>query len=659
MTTRTSPYLGLNAFEEDDRPLFFGRERDQETVVSALWAARLSILYGKPGVGKTSFLRAGVAPVLRSTVGAAVVVFRRWHGADALRSLKRAILDAVEVAGTEDAERAGTDSSKARQLTDQDLELPLDALLSKCALALGRPLFILLDQFEEYFLYHPLPTDPFDIELARAVNRDDIDVSFLVAIREDALGALERLSGRLPNVLGNLLRLDPVDRVGAERVIRRPLDYFNKQLPAGTTPMGMEDTLVKALVGAVDTGRIPAFAAGRGKPVDSGAKGGPKGIDTGLLQVVLERLFRAEEAAGSRTLRLSTFQGLGGADAIVAETVDAAVETLPDADRDLVSALLLHLITPSGTKVAHFGADLAPLVDATRADVDRVLFALTEARLLRSVADAGGQARHELAHDLIVPAVFDWQRRHALNRQRQRSEADLEKERQRAIEDRRRVDELASQALESERQRAATDLEKERRRASEAVLEEQRRGQRAFEGEQRRAADELNREKRRAQETLVRVRRAGRLRLLVAAAVTAGLLSFAGFLVVQFNTQARNARRDSSALTARAEKARVDAEERASHAVAATALARAAAARADSEAQRVKNAAKFDHDQQQDALRAVQAQAKQATELVTSLQAGVALVKAKLARLKADPAAVPPGGALGPKPEALPPELQK
>ena len=54
-----SPYKGLSAFEDSDLDalLFFGREREREIVVANLIAARLTVLYGPTGVGKSSLLR--------------------------------------------------------------------------------------------------------------------------------------------------------------------------------------------------------------------------------------------------------------------------------------------------------------------------------------------------------------------------------------------------------------------------------------------------------------------------------------------------------------------------------------------------------------------------------------------------------------------------
>ena len=73
---------------------------------------------------------------------------------------------------------------------------------------LDADLLIILDQFEEYFLYHPHDAgdDSFAVEFPRAVNRADLRASFLITIREDALARLDRFKGRLPYLFDNYLR---------------------------------------------------------------------------------------------------------------------------------------------------------------------------------------------------------------------------------------------------------------------------------------------------------------------------------------------------------------------------------------------------------------------------------------------------------------------
>src|SRR5204863_6118550 len=132
-----SPYKGLAPFEDSDLDalLFFGREREIEVIVANLMAARFTVLYGPSGVGKTSLLRAGVAHRLRRTDGALVVIQSAWTG-DPVAEL----LDAVESAAGDGVEPVRRSSSLADTLAVWARRLDSD-------------LYIVLDQFDEYFLY--------------------------------------------------------------------------------------------------------------------------------------------------------------------------------------------------------------------------------------------------------------------------------------------------------------------------------------------------------------------------------------------------------------------------------------------------------------------------------------------------------------------------
>ncbi|MFI7386244.1 hypothetical protein [Streptomyces sp. NPDC049813] len=60
------PYAGLVAYEAEDGDWFFGRERLVEDVARRVAQRRLIALFGASGAGKTSLLRAGLAPSLRA-----------------------------------------------------------------------------------------------------------------------------------------------------------------------------------------------------------------------------------------------------------------------------------------------------------------------------------------------------------------------------------------------------------------------------------------------------------------------------------------------------------------------------------------------------------------------------------------------------------------
>ncbi|MFM9104951.1 MAG: toll/interleukin-1 receptor domain-containing protein, partial [Cyanobium sp.] len=66
-----SPFPGLMVFEEEDAPVFFGRDNDWRVVIERLntrrvqGGPRLLVIQGSSGSGKSSLLRAGVLPRLR------------------------------------------------------------------------------------------------------------------------------------------------------------------------------------------------------------------------------------------------------------------------------------------------------------------------------------------------------------------------------------------------------------------------------------------------------------------------------------------------------------------------------------------------------------------------------------------------------------------
>lgn len=418
------PYKGLQPYTEADRAFFFGRERDSEIITSNLYAAPLTVLYGESGVGKSSVLLAGVVPILRQTPNVAVVVFRQWQDAQFASMLRAEILSAVK-------ETTGNEAAV-------DLSLPLDEFLIACNRVLHGPVFFIFDQFEEFFLYHAPSqgAEGFDAEWSRSVNRQDVDANFLLSLREDSLSRLDRFRGRLPKLMGNMLRLKHLDEEAGRTAIRKPLEKYNEMLPDGQPRMEIEDSLVDTLLDEIQAGRV-TLGAGRGQVNSQGTETREARIETPFLQMVLTRLWNEEKAEGSHVLRLDTLKQLGGAERIIRTHLDKVMEKLSDPEQDVAAQLFRFLVTPSGSKIAHTTDDLISYAEMPGERVEPVLKMLgsPDVRILRPIAPPPGQqdgARYEIFHDVLAQAVIDWRTRYIQEQKRLTSERKHAEERARA-----------------------------------------------------------------------------------------------------------------------------------------------------------------------------------------------------------------------------------
>src|SRR5439155_96311 len=98
------------------------------------------------------------------------------------------------------------------------------------ATALRGELYLILDQIEEYFVYHG--ADPALGEaLAELVVRSELPVHVLIGVRDDALARLDAFKTRVPALLSNRLRLDHLSRDAGRRAILGPLGCFAELVP--------------------------------------------------------------------------------------------------------------------------------------------------------------------------------------------------------------------------------------------------------------------------------------------------------------------------------------------------------------------------------------------------------------------------------------------
>lgn len=338
----------------------------------------------------------------------AVVILDDWTG-DPLATLTARIQ-----ALSGDGAVAGADGAQS----------PIEAVIAYRARHHGG-LLLILDQFEEYLRLHPDPrTQGFDELLAELVRDPRLSVRILIAIREDRLADLDRFGRRIPQLLGNVLRLGPLTPAAALEAIEGPVDRYDEWVRDGRG--GREVTLEPGLAQAVRDELVALSGRRRADPsVGDGA--GPEAFaETTFLQLVMRRLWDVDiVAGGGARVRLATLAELGGADEIVATHLDTALARLSEDEQSLLAEMLRYLVTPSGATACLTARDLSEYTERPQAEVEALAEKLGRppARILRGVAAPAGEtgaSGYELPQVLAEPAL-EWRTRRRTARLEERS----------------------------------------------------------------------------------------------------------------------------------------------------------------------------------------------------------------------------------------------
>lgn len=357
-----SPFRGLEAFTEFDAVDFRGREAEVDLVVERLHHRGLVPVTGPSGVGKSSFLQAGVVPRLREAGPLQVVTCRPG------RRPMNAVRQALEALGVDGV----------AELLSLVREAP-GALLRalRCiAAAKSTPVVLIIDQFEEAVTLGDEGETRALLSALAVTALPDEPARVLIALRSDFLGRFAETA--LQPSLGDVAVLRPFGRQALEQAVLAPLSRV------GFRP------------------DQPALARRMAEELEGQAAALP------LLQFACGALWRRRDS-GRRMLLTSEYEAMGGAAGALATHAERMVHALGTAERAATRALMLQLVNVDGTRRPRSREELLAQGGETAAGA---LDQLLQQRLLVSgEAEASGQALIELAHESLVtawPALARW-----------------------------------------------------------------------------------------------------------------------------------------------------------------------------------------------------------------------------------------------------------
>ncbi|MBP6824959.1 MAG: hypothetical protein KA165_00230 [Saprospiraceae bacterium] len=238
-------YPGLKPFDRAQSTVFYGRREDAVRLGNMIVQQRLMVLFAKSGIGKTSILQAGVAPLLEQQNFTPVFI--------RLDKTSAQLVDTVGEILEKYPTRSGRDETGLRPGEPvtlwermKRLEFDLDGLPATPVLV--------FDQFEEVFTlgHSDQSRRRFLTELADLVNESipeviragllkgfqegdanlttDImhwwekqpELRIVISIRSDFLHLLDEISPLIPGILRNRYQLQPLNRKQAEEAITSP-----------------------------------------------------------------------------------------------------------------------------------------------------------------------------------------------------------------------------------------------------------------------------------------------------------------------------------------------------------------------------------------------------------------------------------------------------
>ncbi len=241
-----NPWLGLASFTEETRAYFYGRDEEGAELARRVQRKLLTVLFGQSGLGKTSILRAGLAPRLRGQ-GYCPIYVRIDYGRDSPEPAEQ-----IKQAISRTARRSGEWTRAGVAVEGESLWEFLhhrDDVLRDESGATLIPLLI-FDQFEEIFtlaqsddfgraraarfveeladLVENRPPKSLEAKLEEDESRAERfdfargDYRVLIALREDYLAPLEGLKKAMPSISQNRLRLAPMTGEQALAAVLQP-----------------------------------------------------------------------------------------------------------------------------------------------------------------------------------------------------------------------------------------------------------------------------------------------------------------------------------------------------------------------------------------------------------------------------------------------------
>jgi len=356
---KQSPFKFLDAYEKQDKDIFFGRETEVDALYQMTYQTNLMLVYGMSGTGKTSLIQCGLANCFESSDWFAVPIRRQENINSAMiRELR---------------------SRDAEESFEADFTLP--QMVHSLYLDYLRPIYLIFDQFEELYILGSEEEQEVFIRAMHDLLSADLPCKVVIAIREEYLAHLSNFERSVPRLFDKRLRVEPMTRANARRVILETAKNpkFNILLCADE----VADAIIDSVTGGV--GRVQLT----------------------YLQVFLDKMYRMawQRDATDITFDEDLVREVGKIEDVLSDFLNEQIDVFAKeiANRDEALRWLRIFVSEKGTKLPVKRHDLIErLPEMSEPKLNIFLEFFVNRRILRPLDND----QYELTHDSLAAFIF-------------------------------------------------------------------------------------------------------------------------------------------------------------------------------------------------------------------------------------------------------------
>ncbi len=363
-----SPFKYLNSYTQDDKNIFFGRSIDQEIFIKLISTGRIILLFGKSGVGKTSFLTAGIIPNLCKN--SYLTIYTRITDSP-IEKIKKALFE------------------KYKDITTKchlSYENDLLSILNQLHNDYNKDIVLIIDQFEEIFITLN-EHDRLDIiKFLKTINESFVlKVKVIISFREDFFVEFHEIAKSIPTFFNFRFRLEELKYKDASEIIEKPFALFG---------ISLEKNLGEKILNDL---------------YKTNSKG-DKVIEPPQLQIVCFTLFNKLKT-DEKIIKEINYENLGCAKGILTDYLDYALEEFQPNQRIYSKLLLQHMVSYRNTKVPLKMSEIKNIKftsnDSSHLNIKQILVDLEQKRIIqRSITKDNEQ--YELTHEYLIIKIKEW-----------------------------------------------------------------------------------------------------------------------------------------------------------------------------------------------------------------------------------------------------------